>query len=266
MLHYLARAKQIAKFSRTGKGLLDQAKCAVVGFARGHPFTIGSVERVCMKLRLIAPLSAFVYLDDLGQLLSFEEIFVEKVYDLDLVPFAPEVVLDCGAHVGFFSLLAARRCRGARIVAFEPAPENFRVLEEQVKLNALNWELQQCAVDVRDGDSFFESGAASNVGHLLENGVADEAAPYVVRTVDLATCVRERAPGSLLLKVDVEGAEKFLLPAILDALPSKTAMFFETHHGEPAREEIYSLLRTNGFAVRCFRVREPYADSFAVRM
>src|SRR5947207_1883861 len=123
MTHYIGRLKQLVRFSRTGRGLLDCAKCAVVGFARGHPFSVGPVERLSIRLRLIDPLSAVVYLNDLGQLLSFEEIFVEKIYDLDLLPFVPEIVFDCGAHAGFFSLLASRRYAKAAVVVFEPAPK-----------------------------------------------------------------------------------------------------------------------------------------------
>jgi FkbM family methyltransferase len=265
MTQYIARLKQIGRFSRAGKSFRDRVKCAVIGFARGHPFRVGSIEKLVVRLRLIDPLIAVVYLNDLGQLLSFEEIFLERVYDLELVPFVPELVVDCGAHAGFFSLLASKRYGKVDVVAFEPAPNNFRVLKEQAKANALEWELHQCAIAVRDGESFFESGSASNIGHLVEHSGSGSDAAYVVRTVDLAKSVRERTPGSLLLKMDIEGAEQFVLARSLDALPGKTAIFFETHDGETAREDIYRLLRAAGFAVRCVRLREPYADSFAVR-
>src|SRR5258708_5456294 len=39
-----------------------------------------------------------------------------------------DTVLDLGAHIGSFSLLAARA--GARVLAFEPDPSNFSLLEE----------------------------------------------------------------------------------------------------------------------------------------
>ncbi|MBI3494027.1 MAG: FkbM family methyltransferase, partial [Acidobacteria bacterium] len=42
-----------------------------------------------------------------------------------------ETILDCGAHIGVFSILAARA--GARVLAFEPDPSNFALLKENSK-------------------------------------------------------------------------------------------------------------------------------------
>jgi hypothetical protein len=44
------------------------------------------------------------------------------------------VVVDCGANIGMFSLFAAMRCRGdATILAFEPIPTTYTVLESNAK-------------------------------------------------------------------------------------------------------------------------------------
>ena len=42
--------------------------------------------------------SLWVSTSDLGQLISYEEIFVRKNYDLRLVPFMPKLIIDCGAQ------------------------------------------------------------------------------------------------------------------------------------------------------------------------
>jgi len=44
-----------------------------------------------------------------------------------------EVVVDVGAHVGRYALMAA--AKGARVIAIEPDPTSFRLLEKNVKLN-----------------------------------------------------------------------------------------------------------------------------------
>lgn len=48
------------------------------------------------------------------------------------------IVLDIGANVGYFSLIAARRAgsRG-KVFAFEPAPENFELLKRNIEFNDL---------------------------------------------------------------------------------------------------------------------------------
>jgi precorrin-6B methylase 2 len=45
-------------------------------------------------------------------------------------------VVDVGAHVGYFTLLAARLCGpNGRVFAFEPHPDNFRLLERNIREN-----------------------------------------------------------------------------------------------------------------------------------
>ena len=62
---------------------------------------------------------------DISHMMVFEEIFVEKVYNLDLVLFKPDYIIDCGAHIGIFTTLAASRFPSAKVIAFEPNPDNI---------------------------------------------------------------------------------------------------------------------------------------------
>jgi FkbM family methyltransferase len=46
------------------------------------------------------------------------------------------VAVDCGAHIGYHTLLMAKRVgKAGRVYAFEPLPENFSVLCENIRLN-----------------------------------------------------------------------------------------------------------------------------------
>lgn len=46
--------------------------------------------------------------------------------------------LDIGAHIGYYSLAAARAMEGrGRVYAFEPSPVNFALLQENVRMNGL---------------------------------------------------------------------------------------------------------------------------------
>ena len=55
------------------------------------------------------------------------------------------------------------------------------------------------------------------------------------------------------------------MPDIIPALPKLCALFFETHDGDIAWQEITSALRGAGFDVRRLRQRHLYCDGFAVR-
>ena len=45
---------------------------------------------------------------DWSETVVFEELFLNSAYDLHLVRFQPTDVIDCGGHIGMFSLLASR--------------------------------------------------------------------------------------------------------------------------------------------------------------
>jgi hypothetical protein len=66
-----------------------------------------------------------------------EEIFHAKMYTLDSWGLeAGGVVVDIGANIGIFSVMAAERQR-CRVLAFEPHPENIRFLKRNVSANRM---------------------------------------------------------------------------------------------------------------------------------
>src|SRR5262245_29522832 len=63
-----------------------------------------------------------------------------------------EVVLDIGAYVGFFAILAGLANREGRVLAFEPMPDNAERLRGHLELNKLeNVEPIQAAVSDVEG-------------------------------------------------------------------------------------------------------------------
>lgn len=49
-----------------------------------------------------------------------------------------DIVVDIGAHIGAFSVYAAIKATQGKIYAYEPVPENFKLLNHDIKLNNLN--------------------------------------------------------------------------------------------------------------------------------
>ena len=68
----------------------------------------------------------------------FQETFVEERYAVPghVLPPRPTIV-DIGAHIGVFTLWAAGRWRGARVIAVEPLPATCRWLQRNVTANAV---------------------------------------------------------------------------------------------------------------------------------
>jgi len=206
-----------------------------------------------------------VHLDpcDDSQVLIFDEVFVRGGYRLDDVPFVPDLVVDCGAHIGLFSLLAKHRFPDARLVAFEPNPANITMLNRQVRRNRLHVETVRAAVWTHDGTGSFEANSSCD-GHLLAD--ADSSAKASVALVDLSRYLPLERSTKLILKMDIEGGEDILLPFVLPRLPRACAIFFETHSGEVGWAEHEQRLQAHGFSVTRHNARGLYSDGFALRV
>ena len=86
-----------------------------------------------------------------------------------------------------------------------------------------------------------------------------------MQLVDLPTLLSRRCPERLLLKLDVEGEETHIVPALFDVLPREAAVFFETHHGETGWGWAKQQFTGQGFAVERRRSISRYTDGFALR-
>jgi len=107
------------------------------------------------------------------------------------------VVWDVGAHVGYYTIIAA--ARGARVHAFEPWPPNSTHLERHVALNGFSDRvtIHRVAAAGASGDGSLTPCACSSAGRLSPRGV-----PVQDRRARFAAA---RHPS--LIKIDVEGGE-----------------------------------------------------------
>jgi FkbM family methyltransferase len=118
------------------------------------------------------------------------------------------VVIDIGAHVGFYTRLFARLAGPqGRVFAFEPHPANFELLTKNIRRkNFGNVTLVPKAVGDRDGEAaFYDTGLS--MGHSLLS-VKPHSGQFSVKTTSLDTFAREtNLRDADLIKIDVEGGE-----------------------------------------------------------
>lgn len=118
-------------------------------------------------------------------------------------------VLDVGAHSGFYTLLLSKLVGPqGHVIAFEPLPVNFRILEENIALNGLkNVTARREAVGERSGELKFEVPGQED--SLVAGPFRDDDARGVidVPVVSLDDFLFERGLKVDLIKMDVEGAE-----------------------------------------------------------
>lgn len=262
MLNRLRRRwSTIRSFAATGQSWRDRCALAVAGFARHRPFGDDSFyarvgrtlfRSVTPKIAPAAGLRLRLDLTDLVDPILYEEIFVDGVYPLERVPFVPDLVIDCGACHGMFTLLARARFPASRLIAFEPEPANFARLQTNLSLNAHGIEAVQAAVGAQDGRLHFCGDGFG--GHLLASG-DDSGIEVEVRS--LPGMLRSLQSQRLVLKIDIEGAERELLPALAGSLPLQTVIFLETHHNESACAVYLQPCLDAGFHHEIIRRRVP---------
>jgi FkbM family methyltransferase len=135
-------------------------------------------------------------------------------------------VIDVGAYIGVYSLLAARANPAARVIAFEPFPRSRERLLRNIELSAVgNVEVRPAAAGAEAGEATFHhaetAGLPSSAGLsplLLEDGAGGLAELTVpVETIDGLLAAREIETLDLL-KLDTEGTEPEVLSGALGAI------------------------------------------------
>lgn len=194
---------------------------------------------------------------DLTHLWVADEVFAGDVYRLELVPFVPEFVLDLGANIGLFTLLASLRWPGSQFVCVEPHPDTFSYLCANLSLNGISAIKLQCAVEERTRMMFLcNEGAVYQTLCEAPTGVPAMTVPLDALLPDTMR---------LVIKMDIEGAEKNALEALTRKLPEHTFVFIELHEGDESLEWVHGWATRNGFDFSLLRRRETAIDGFLSR-
>lgn len=185
------------------------------------------------------------------------EIFMRK--DYGRFPQAKSIV-DLGASVGVFSVYAAAEAPAARIYAYEPMPEAFHLVQENVGLNdgtdriksydyAVGGEIGSRTLYLSGTDFFFPTLLAP-----IERAEPANVRQTTVHCTTLAEIVSSNGLETVdLLKMDVEGAEyEFLYGADSETLRKVSEIRMEYHDLDEDRRNVSSLktfLKNSGFVV-----------------
>lgn len=165
---------------------------------------------------------------------------------------ADGVVLDVGAHIGTFSVLAAARVPRGRVYAIEASRETFQLLHVNVALNHRhNVVAEHLALADADAEVALYHDPEGNYGHTITKPLSPSMER--VRGESLETFMRTRGITSVALaKFNCEGAEfRILLPASRETLRriQKMIVLYHCDLVQDSARTLRDHLAAAGFAI-----------------
>jgi len=163
-------------------------------------------------------------------------------------------VIDVGANIGYFTMLAASRVGPTgRVAAFEPSPDNLDLLKRSAAANGFaNVETHTLAVADEPGTVTFSMDDSNGGIHRGEPGVSAVLVPAVALDGFLPPGYRVD-----LIKIDVEGSEGLAVKGMQDLLARQRPVLFceftpaaLPRFSRMSAEEYLDLLRGLGYALR----------------
>jgi FkbM family methyltransferase len=166
--------------------------------------------------------------------------------------------LDIGAHVGFYTLLAAHANPRGQVYAFEPMPCVHQRLRRNIALNRLaNVECLPVAVGESDGTAaFFYVAACAQRGIPSSSSLSldfmrtlGELESFPTPVITMDRFVRERGLGPIdLVKIDTEATEPQVLRGMINTLRRNHPLLVcEVLAGHGAEEALEAILRPLGY-------------------
>lgn len=243
-------------------GFLQRAaKTALMGNipmrSRATLIYLGVAKRVVQLSERRIPLNdGAVYLSDSNLAVDqavFFEVFRDECY---LTNYQDSIVLDIGAHKGYFGAYALQK--GARSVySYEPASDNYSYLERTADLFVglgFDWKIQKTAIGAEDGEVDIYISRDSWSHSLYVRKDRPQVGTETVQMISMQRLLEEvkiEEGSRLIVKVDTEGGEcSIVMESPAESWHQTDEVFVETHSFAPCTmEDIEKHLQFAGFNV-----------------
>ena len=130
-----------------------------------------------------------------------------------------DLFIDIGAHYGYYSLLVGQANPNCEIIAFEPAPTNFEILNRNIELNHLkNARVVNQAVSNRNEQVNFNISTASDNCAFINHPATPTLKQINIQSITLSELLSGKKGLRTLIKIDAEGHELKILEGFKDIL------------------------------------------------
>ncbi len=208
------------------------------------------LRRQNSKILVVDILGLHIQFFNYAQLLNlFEEIFIFQVYRFQSHTTSP-LIMDCGSNIGLSVLYFKKIFPSARILAFEPDGDTFKILEENMKRNELtNISLFNFALSDTEGEiDFYKNSALSGALNMSIVKSSDSDQSEKVHAKKLSNYVSEKIE---MIKIDVEGAESKIIHDLIESnkINQVSAMIIEFHpnNSEYSLDELINRIKAVDF-------------------
>lgn len=202
---------------------------------------VGSV--ICVRIKK-GPLKGYKWIVTTGS------SFIRGVYEMQktegiLKSIKPGMnVLDVGAHVGYYSLIMAKKVGSeGSVCSFEPRDLNRSFLEKHIRINKItNIKVFSECVGDREGATKFESRTGTGTGHISDSGNLN----VRMTTIDSAIA-NGRVNTPDYIKIDVEGAEMMVLLGGAKTIESRKPILLLATHSDKLEKKCRDFLEPMGY-------------------
>ncbi len=157
------------------------------------------------------------------------------------------VCYDIGGYKGYYAgIMALRKSR--KVYVFEPMPDNITRIERLIELNPqLPIELIRAAVSNNEGDAVFRVMEEATMGKLESSTFQQSEFAVKEIAVQCVTLDSLLSKGKIespdFIKIDVEGAEEYVLQGAINLLRTKKPMLMIEIHSLEIGKRVHEILK-----------------------
>jgi FkbM family methyltransferase len=170
-----------------------------------------------------------------------------------------EIFVDIGANTGYYTLNIASKLREGKIISIEADPDTFKILEKNCNMNKIyNLEMHNVACSNHEGNiDFFKTDKHSGINSILNQTENNNFNKIKIKSNTLDNILNSRFKKIDWIKIDVEGAELFVLEGAQETLNYTKHIIIEIHEhilkkNNQTSKQIIDILEKNNFEIKIF--------------
>ncbi len=184
-----------------------------------------------------------IYYNHEHDLAAIIESYVLDIYNVKMLR-AGDYIIDLGAGIGEFSILASKIVGDkGMVIAVEPSPIDFSTLKLNLDTNTLKLNL-----DTNNCNNVIPVNFALSDKDDEELMLSFKGREFTAHSVTLATLLTNlKIDPSIIkfVKIDIEGAELYVLPQAVQILPNVNIISIELHGN--SIQKMVTFMKNKGF-------------------